>query len=528
MAKITQVPTSVSNAGQNAEYPGNEVLATVTLVSCPLDPAYEWVASSRNTVNTYISSEVSAGRGWQNSEVHSFTHEGLELPIPFHVASLYNYMKVEQGGYTWYYFATPEPVTAGSTMWSLVTDAWTTYMPTVRGTLLRGHYGIKMALSDTSILSETEPIDTGELQTLAQGSYDIFGSGYDVWTLSSVNVDGVGFRDLRSDLRGQDTPINMINETAQLGQGGDPFQAVTTVTSGHVPGGGWPLSFLETGANYNIGFPLTPDPVEIPWESRVPRTPSGASSLYEYRPMPGGVHVLSKLGWKARVESMSHAPWMLDGIVGTNAVPANSFPSVGGGGASRSNFEYNADNSSNSRFPVQSSLLGWDISNAARGATYIRTGTRVLISGWRSYLDDGSAINKKLSSPQFAAVVFGDLSGQERMYSPDSVGSTSLTVAWSRTLGLRSEYSFWPNDIAGESVRPFSISWSVGFGYTREGFGQAFGPQAVAFHTDRRLSEAKYISDIRQQAYARYSSQAKEGAFNTIINRTLAGWGGLI
>lgn len=512
MTKITQVPTSVSGAGLNAEYPGPEDIATVTLVSAPLDPEYINIAESRDQVDAYVDGEINAGRSWNSNDVRSFTHDQLELPIKFAQAQQYNYMRVRQAGAAWYYFASCDPATANSTVWTLVQDAWTTSNPTVSGMLVQGHNGIKMAQSDSSILAEAEPIDAGEHFTIRSERREIFPDGYDVVALSMTKLErdpyqGPAFADT------EDTYIPMKTATVALAQNGDEYDPVDTIVSGTVPGGAWP--FPTGDANYIIGYHMgdsEPAPWLLPFARMLPAPGEDSSSYVNGVRQPGGIYAFTPNAWSRVTWSLSGAPWVVEGIQSVYLVPKGTY-----GTASDASVGPRLTAGVGSQF---SRFRGVNADSFKSNVNYSTSGVETLVPEWRS-LFGGGALEAKLASPQFASIAVGDLRGSEKIYSPLQFDSRSaIQIEWRRTLGEVSEFSFWTPNVLGERESPFNLSWSVTLPRMKNGFSRAFYPGAYSYLNDRKLSIAKYYSDIRQQAYARYASEAKDG-FNTTLVRAL-------
>lgn len=374
MGKITDVPSSVSNAGQNKNYTAPTPVSVV-LVNAPLDAGYVNIALNQATVDSYISGEISGGRAAQRS-LNMWDPSGpLILDIGLESAVNYNYVRITVGGRKWYAFAAAQYRNLTSSQFDLQIDAWTTYQPSIGYSQVeRGHVAVAASQNDTAgndYLDAPEPISAPPVDGVLGATIgDADPSSWKAIVISanSLNVE-------------QFEP----HENAVVRLTADTYN-----------------DFVQ-GMNdtYGTAIPGIPDvDPTYPWRDGntvyVPRVVPVAESTIDGVPAGGGVYVFTVAGLTQYLSIMQNAPWVTNGISAIHLVPGWS---VDGGAAGGSPVTP----------PTSVSSGLWDTARAipqyVSNVVTHTTGETVL-NGWRdSFIANYGVGNyRKLVTSQFCSV----------------------------------------------------------------------------------------------------------------------------
>jgi len=187
---IDDVPASVTAAGQSFDYVDPPRFASVVLVNAPLDPDHANIGLDRAAYDTFIDTEVVAGRALVLDDVNLQNPEhDLDVEVEYETAStFYNYGRVIIGGRRWYVFYTPTYKTKTVTRFVADIDEVASYDWSLGYSRIeRGHVAVAASQSDTygdQYLTAPEPVDAPPIQ--GELSASLLGSAPTGWTVLVV------------------------------------------------------------------------------------------------------------------------------------------------------------------------------------------------------------------------------------------------------------------------------------------------------------------------------------------------------
>ena len=474
MGRITDVPASVTDAGQDHVYTGPPRLAHVVLVNAPLDPDHENVGLNRAAYDTFIAGEITTGRAYVADVNLQDPHHDLVLPIEYETAAtFYNYGRVTIGTRTWYVFYTPVYDNKENTRFVADIDEFPTYDWNLGfSEIERGHYAVAASASGTiGYCLEPEPFTPRDLYGVAAYQHDPLGAPA-VLVISTVDLRANPWVQVDADVA--NTASDQITDTLASGSIEAPF----------TPGGSetFPYSIGNSGSTWDdhYFYPYAAASGLHPGNIQYRPYVTGASpSLVDGIAAEGGAFVYSSVGaYLNHMALLAHVPWMVGGI--SRAVLIR-------GGA----------NSGAAAVP----LTPWDhISGTAGSPAYHASLTTAvdynvnLVADWRDGLPAAYDTWTKLRTAPYAEIEIGDRQGARASYDPAAF--TGLGTAGALVLHVQGAFhptadvAVWLNGAEGLASPNSPMSSPVGADLPHFAVGRdlAFSPGAASHTVDRSQS----------------------------------------
>lgn len=413
MARITDVPQAVPDAGQAFDYPNPFRKATLVLVNAPVDPDHRNIGVNAAAYDAFIQAELAAtpdpttpgGRAYQTDLNIQSPEDDLRIGVEYETAGqFYNYGRLTIGTRKWYVFYTPKYLNKSVTLYQADVDEVASYDWMLGYSMIeRGHVAVAASQNDTygaQYLTAPEPISAPPVQGVLEAS--ILGSSPSSWTVLVISAN-----DLRGGPGGNFWSEHV--EAVQIAGAADKASAATISAEGVVqivvpdalyP---WTEGTLEPSGGPNVLVPYV--------------HPSGVSTI-DGVAAGGGVYLFTLRGWAEYMTIMQGAPWVTSGIVDVRLVPSWA---VGGGG----------DAAFSSAPPTTDPGSGvWDtaagIPNFAAAVTTATTSTTVL-TGWRDTVlaEFNAGYYRKLIAAPFLELILGNGDGWQS-YRPDEWPTSGL------------------------------------------------------------------------------------------------------
>lgn len=522
MGRVNDIPDSVSDAGLNHDYNG-EAPAEFVLVNAPLDVDYNNIAINRAAVDAYIQGEINAGRHRSGSIANWNPNGPVKLSGTYAEISQFNYARATINGRTWYSFVTVEYVTLEVTRITMVIDVFNSY-PNYRigeSDVEQGHVAVAASLNDTfgdQYLTESEPIEVGELETVEVHDWDAFGGAYNVAVISTTTLDSAFAFEKESIVDEPYERVPMAQMTSALGQN-EQIPGIATQVAGTIPSGSWPLPGND--ASYLVGYPAGLERMPYPWvdgtDIMIPARRSPRPSKINGVPQAGGLYVYASMAaYQYHMSVLARVPWVAEGIQKAYLIPAGLY------GAAGADTDRTPEVISNGSYGVIRNLL---IDSASlplyKASVSYGGGDVTLRSNFRDIFVSG--IWRKLAVSQFANVEFTDRNGSVMTLAPERIKTNNAGFTFERTAMESGELTLYPNGYGGGSETPLHVGYNSSLPHYLSGFASAFYHQAIPHAVSRGLAVWKYVTEIRSMAYARYASQAQD-AFQTVVNSTVSSW----
>lgn len=266
---VNSVPTGVTQAGLDYEYPSDPPFATIVLVNMPADPDHQNVGLNRDAYDTYIDAQIAAtgdptvpgGAAWilGEDQVMYDPEYNLRAKIDYDTAMrLYNYGRIQVAdGRKWYVFYTPVYKNQTVTIFNADIDEFPTFDWTLGYSMIeRGHVAVAASQGDTygnQFLTAPEPIDAAPVRGVLDAA--LLGSAPDDWTVLVISAN-----DLRGDEGGAEKfwELHINNGSIQ--------EAATLASSATINSSGVVQTEIEEPA-YPWGIPGPPSPPPGPPEN---------------------------------------------------------------------------------------------------------------------------------------------------------------------------------------------------------------------------------------------------------------------
>ena len=403
MAKITDIPTAVTGAGQPFDYTNPPTLASVALVNAPLDPDHLNIGLNRAAYDTYIDAEIAAGRAYTATGINlQNPAHPLVLPIPFESSAyFYNYGRVNIGGVNWYIFYDAEYMNKTSTRFIADIDEAASYNWQLGySPIERGHVAVAAAQNDpygAEYLTAPEPVDAAPARGVL--SANMLGNAFTGYTALVISAN---------DLRGSNgsffadhVQTTNIDGAANLASSATVNSKAVVQTT--VPTANYPWAYNAGTANFGVSVPLvTSSPVS---------TIDGVSA-------GGGAYLFTLNGLAEYLTIMQGAPWVLSGIAAIRLVPTWA---IGVGGDASFTPQIPSLDPTSTSWAAASAIPRFVANVVSQPAT------PTVLAGWRAsaLAAVGATGWTKLVTSQFTEIQVGD--GESlQSYSPDQWQTTSL------------------------------------------------------------------------------------------------------
>lgn len=193
MAHITDVPETITGAGQGFDYTAPVALSRIELVNAPLDPEHRNIGASPAVYDTFIDGEVRAGRALvvDGLNLQSPDHD-LDLAVDYETAGMfYNYGRLTIQGRKWFLFYTPQYLNKTSTRYIADLDEIASFdWQLGYSTIERGHVAVAASLNDPygdRYLTTPEPAVAPPSRGVLQS--ELLPSGPDDWTVLVISAN---------------------------------------------------------------------------------------------------------------------------------------------------------------------------------------------------------------------------------------------------------------------------------------------------------------------------------------------------
>jgi hypothetical protein len=346
---VNSVPTAVTSAGLDYDYPNTPPVATIVLVNIPADPDHQNVGLNQAAYDTFIDAQIAAtedpstpgGAAWilGTDQVLYDPEYNLKALIDYDTATrLYNYGRITaDNGRQWYVFYTPVFLNRNVTRFLADIDEFPSFSWGLGYSVIeRGHIAVAASQDDTygsEYLTAPEPVDAPPVRGVLEAG--LLGSAPDSWTVLVVSAN---------DLRGSGvTPnffeLNRLNDqistaanlgsAATIDSAGEVQTTIPTSTypwstgSPPTPPSGTPengfvpddlLTLLATGAGPNP--PMAELNTALAWAQVVASFPGATIS-----PTIGGSPASASAYWSRALDTAIHTDPSLYGITDPDLSP---------------------------------------------------------------------------------------------------------------------------------------------------------------------------------------------------------------
>lgn len=512
MGHIDDTPESVTDAGQDHDYTNPPPLASLVLVSAPVDATHQNVGASRAAYDAMITAEVTAGRSWSGEIAMYDPRHPLRVQLTYAQASSYNYARLTFQGRIWYLFIDSiEYAALGTSILTTTVDPFPTYPGWALGYshIERSHAAVAASQSDTygdQYCLATEPISAPP--GLGVLSADVLNSDVLDWTIILISAN---------DLRGNGTVTPFFEHHSEEVLIERAANIAYLAGGAPIVGGG---EYLPTGGG-DHGY--TPEDYDSPYpwhvngsdDYYVPHVTASPPSSIDGIAQGGGAYKFTLRGYLKWLSIMQGASWIMEGIVDYRIVPSWA---VSGGGDSAE-----APNGLPPTSPVSPS---W--ATAAAIPTYaasITTGeyNTTVLGGWRdTYLASvGAQWYRKLITGAFTNIMVGD-GDSSTIYEPELMRTSGVSLH-ARTGAAHGDYNI--RLTADYNELTDQMATTMGAGGTPGSFVSGYGRAAAnTGAADLGLANAAYNSYLSRNAMEyNYSLAAHLGETQKPMNLGIMG-----
>ena len=437
MGKITDLPTSISTAGQNKNYTA-PASASVVLVKGNATPSNR--PRTAAIADAYITAELAAGRAYQTTVNHWNPMGALQLPIGLADSTEYSYVRVTLLGNKWYGFITSSYLNKTVSVFDIHIDRLATYGATLgHSTVLRGHVAVAASQSDTygdQYCLEPEPIAVSSIENeySSTSSNLLDPNNSSVAVISTANLNAMYLKDhfnYDSGIRGYfwDTAVALEPIPRDPGSSWSQVPVINRPPAGSIGIPTGPDFVFDQGVDNILGlnnpFAESTGDTGIPFVYNVPFFVNTEASKIDGVVQAGGLYIFETIEcYNMWMASARFCPWVTDNIKAAYLIPKGHY---GVTGATTVLPYANA-------FTIAGAAAANDVPIKFQSVT-TSTNSSVSISNWRDNLlaAHGAAKYRKIITSQFTSIQLSDRNSTVRIY-PELQTSVNATATIARAI----------------------------------------------------------------------------------------------
>jgi len=530
MGKITDLPASISDAGQNKNYTMPST-ASVVLVRSNATPQNR--PRNSTVADNYISQEISAGRAYTANIMNWNPRDSVVLPVLLDDASEYSYARITLDGKKWYAFITGSYTNRTSTIFDIYIDVLATYNATLgHSHVVRGHVGVAASQGDTygdQYCLEPEPIFVPSIENeYSSTSLTLLDPNTSsVAVIATSNLNNYALKthfNNTSGIKGfsWNSHPSLEEIPRQEGTPWPDFPLINRPPSGSffLPNPVVDVGVPDTDNILGMNIPFAePDPLgseNFPFRYQVPIVSNVEPSTIDGVVQAGALYLFETIAvYKGWLATMRFFPWVTDTIKSAWLVPPGHYGVTGGTTVlTNRNFYDKTAMLAASMVPVR-------IANATTSVN-----NNLSIANWRNNLlsSKGAGIYRKIITSQFASIQLSDRNSKVEVW-PELQNNSAATATISRAIlpsGGVYRARFTNTNLADERERAVVGEISTQISVQADGMMANLAGSANQFIISAFLSRMDSYNAYFHNTYNRYAqTQNNVGQANVTYSQNI-------